>query len=634
MAGEQAVAEAVAASPLIPQWTEEDFYTDAVYAWLWDRKGENPYRFQILLGKAQKRARELKVNGFMKTWNEYAKMNMADRPVVLGANMTMFPEQPAQLESRDYVCGAEGVCYTGRQGERIEVIAHPLMPIKRIINIDTFEEKVQLAYWRSVKDGWKTLIVGKETVSSAQKIIAISKNGIAVNSENAKEVVRYLSNIENWNYEAMPLQKSTSHLGWLPDGQFVPYAEGIEYDGNSPENQKMFSSFREKGDRSVWMGVAKAARSGPSVPCRLALAGAFAAPLVSKFNALPFIMHFYGESGKGKSVGLMLSASVWADPTVGGSYIQTFQATKVAQEKIASFCCNVPMYLDELQMIADRKLFDDIIYMLCEGSSKSRGTKDGGLQTKQEWSNCILTTGEFPIIKSNSGGGAAARTIEIEYGGVPFFPDSRAVAETLKQHYGFAGREYIDAIRTDENMERLREYQKQAYEELSSHDIHPKQILSASLLLAADWMSDDVVFGDGMRLTVEDVLPYLVTNLQADANARCYSWLNGYIAANPRRFELEDNTGELWGVRSDGVIYIIRSVFDRILNDNGYSPTTFLNWARLHGKIRCEYNGQGSGNNRLTKRKQINGHPATCVALVPDDSPEGSAEVSGDDLPF
>lgn len=628
------------ATSLIPNWTADDFDSEKPYEWLYSRRNGNKFLFQQLLNKTMKAANAVGVNTivFKQYWKAYVEA-MEPKTTILGANTTAFPGQEKVLKGVEelqcgmYQCDENGVCYTGRMGEDIHVISHPIMPIKRIVSIDSGEERLQIAFKRGIGKQWQTLITKADTVASAQKIIGLSNNGIAVNSENAKEVVRFLSDMVSQNYDDLPSQKSTAHLGWLPDGGFVPYADGIEYDAVDPESKRMYDAFTTKGSRDVWMDIAKRARAGKSVPCRIALAGAFAAPLVSKFSALSFIIHFFGTSGMGKSVGLMLSASVWANPHVGDPYVQTFQATKVALEAAAVFSCNAPVYIDESQHIADRKTLDDLIYMLCQGSSKPRGTKEGGLQLKKRWETCIMTSGEAPLVKSNSGGGALARTIDVDFGNVPFFENSRGVAETLKENYGFIGPEYIKVLQEKGVFDALRQIQEMYYKELSAHDIHPKQILSASLLLAADKLADEAIFHDGKALKSDDILPYLVTNQQADANFRCYQWLNGFIASNPKRFETDDNNGELWGIRDDGVIYIIRTVFEKILNDNGYSSTTFLTWAKMHGKIRYENYGEGKGNSRLTKRKQINGHPTTCIAFIPDET-EGFVEVEDEEMPF
>ena len=615
---------------LMPEWKEEDFYESGVYAWLWEHRDDG-FLFQQCLAKTARRAKELKIIGFTRMYNAYVQAMNPKASSVLGINATEFPDQPAQLRCGRYQCDENGIRYEGRMGEEITVCSHPILPVQRIVNIDTNEENLQIAYSRG-RGKWRTLITGRETLASAQKIIGLAKNGVAVNSENAKELVKYITDLESENYDDLPAQNSTSHLGWLPDRDFAPYCKEVVYDGESPEHERMYRAFQECGSYDAWLQIARDARAGESVPARIALAGAFAAPLIQPMGALPFILHFYGTTGMGKSVGTMLSASVWAEPTIGGAYVKTFGGTKVSQELTAAFCCNVPMYIDELQIISDRKSFDDIIYMLCEGSSKGRGAKEGGLQLQKRWNNCIITNGEIPIVQGNSGGGAAVRTIEVNYGGVPFFPDSRAVANALKENYGFAGRRFVDALKDDDTMMALKELQKTYYGKLSG-DIHGKQVLSASILLAADKLADAVIFQDGKSLTVEDIKPYLITNEQADANARCYNWLLGYIGANPARFKTEENNGELWGVIEQNVAYIIRSIFDRIVQSEGYSPGTFLGWAKRNRKIVCEQYGPGAGKNRLTRRKTINGHSLVCVALILDED-NGYVEVDEEGLPF
>lgn len=633
---DQQMTEPKTAVPLMPVWTEDDFYSDAVYEWLWDRRQENPYRFQMMLGLTQKRARELKINGFMKTWNEFVKVNTQRTPTVMGANMTGFPDQPMQMESREYVCDSYGVSYTGRDGGKVDVISHPLLPVKRIINIDTFEEKVQIAYWRSEAEGWKTMIVGSEVISSAQRIIALARNGISVNSENAKEVVRYLSSLRDWNYRELAVQKSASHLGWLPDGQFAPFAKEIEYDGESDEFARLYGGFRPEGDENVWLETVKKVRSGKSVPARIALAASFAAPLVSKLGALSFFVHLWGLQGSGKTVALLLGASVWGNPQIGG-YIKSFSGTKVSMELFSAFCGNLPVFLDELQVISDRKSFDDIIYSLCEGVSKGRGAKDGGLQTSRRWATVFLTTGEMPIVQSNSGGGAAVRTIEVNYGGEPFFEDARGTANVLKTNYGFAGRKFIEALREEGTLDALKEIQKDYYGKLAG-DIQDKQVLSASLLLAADKLADIAVFRDGKALTVEEIKPYLITQEQADVNRRTYKYIVEWAASHQGYFSDDpaENHGTQYGIyeNKDGKdwLCIIRSRLDNIVEEGRFpSANAFLSWAKRNKMIKT------SRFDNFTSQRKIGDKKPSCVVIMlpeDDDHPDGFTEVEDDDLPF
>ena len=68
-----------------------------------------------------------------------------------------------------------------------------------------------------------------------------------------------------------------------------------------------------------------------------------------------------------------------------------------------------------------------MIYQLSEGVGRARGRKQGGLQKTPTWRNCIITTGEFPIISPNSGAGAVNRTIEIDCHAEHLFDDPKLV---------------------------------------------------------------------------------------------------------------------------------------------------------------------------------------------------------------
>ena len=623
--------------PVMPDWTLEDFTkTSAPYEWLYQYK-DNKFILNQLLTNMQMIAKTLKFPGFTNMWRSFVESN-SPSATIMGNLTTVFPKQPVQLQSGKYLCNENGIKYIGRLGEDIEVCSHPIMPIQRIINMDSGEEKMQIAFIRGDynKATWKTLIVGKDITASSQKIISLAKNGIDVNSENSKEMVRYLSAMESLNYTELPSQNSTGHMGWLPDRSFAPYCEDVVYDGESPEFARMYKDIGEHGSEQVWMDLVKSVRAGTSIPARIALAASFAAPLISIMGALPFFVHLWGTQGCGKTVGLMLGASVWGNPTVG-RYIKTFGGTKVSQELYAAFCGNLPIFLDELQVIADRKMYDDTIYMLCEGVSKGRGAKEGGLQLQRRWSTVIMTTGEMPIVQGNSGGGAAVRTIEVNYGGEPLFEDARNVANTLKENYGFAGRKFVELLKDERTIEALKSIQKKYYNILSG-DIQDKQLLSASILLAADKLADLGIFKDGKCLTTDEIKPYLITREQADINVRCYQWLLGYLAGNPRRFDSADvSNGEIWGFKENNVTYIIKSAFERILQSEGYSPGAFLTWAKRNRKILVDDYGNGSGNQRLTKRKRINGQTVPCVAVVIDtEEDDGSKyeEVEPEDMPF
>ena len=632
---------------LVPAWTEDDYYTTAPYKWLADIQNQDKFLFINMFRKCGQAAvaAGVPISDFKALWKEYT--DKKEKVVtVIGSNETRFTGQEQffpktkYLQCGVYDCSDDGVTYFGTRREPIDVISHPLLPIKRIVDVESNAEMLQIAYSRmdsAGKNRWRKTIVSRDVLASAQKIIALAKNGVGVNSENAKEVVKYISCLESLNYTSLEEQRSCSHMGWLPDGQFAPFAEDIVYGGDNDEFQRLYNNFHEQGNEQKWLELAKQVRSGDSIPARIALAASFAAPLISVFGALSFFVHFWGQQGTGKTVALMLAASVWGKPDLGG-YIKSFSGTKNSQEINAAFCCNLPIFLDELQVISDRRIFDEIIYMLCEGFSKGRGSKDGGLQAQRRWSTVIMSTGEMPIVQSNSGGGAAVRTIEVEYGGQPFFQNAPAAADTLKKNYGFAGRKFIEALKDQATMDALIGF-KNMFSEQMDKDVEGKQVISASILLAADALADAVIFHDGKSLKVKDIKDYLVTKTKADVNARCYQYLIGWVASNQARFssDREENNGQQWGIAETDnetgkeIVYIIRDNFERALRDGGYSPGAFLSWAKQKKLLKTK---RFDSN---TIQKTIGTARPLCVAVFmpPDDEANGMIDVTGDDpLPF
>ena len=128
-----------------------------------------------------------------------------------------------------------------------------------------------------------------------------------------------------------------------------------------------------------------------------------------------------------------------------------------------------------------------------------------------------------------------------------------------------------------------------------------------------------------------------------DVNLRCYQWLIGFCAANPRRFDGEDQTnGELWGKYEDGYVYINKTVFDDIVKNKGFSPGAFLDWARRKDLLKCQYYGMGNKNNRPTWPVWVNKKQVPHVVLkLPSEEEQSEREeyqkyasVNDPDMPF
>lgn len=589
----------------VPEYTAEQYYNSTEpYEWLYSHK-QNKFLMKQLLQKMKANAGAVGVRCFVALFDAYCEMQAQQSGIILD-NSTEFEGQELELFSGEYICNNLGITTLDRLGYEQVVCMHPIMPIQRLVNIDNGEERLKIAY----KKGkfWRSLIAEKSVLASSNSILQLAANGILVNSENAKALSTYLFEMEQLNYDNIPEQKSVSRLGWVGEG-FSPYVDDLEFDGEN-NFKHIFNSVRSNGDRQRWLDAMLDMRAEKGYG-RIFLASSFASVILEPCGLLPFVTHCWGGTEAGKTVGLMISASVWACPKMG-EYITTFNSTLVGQEMMASFLNSLPMCVDELQIQSSQgiKDFDKIIYQLTEGVGRTRGSKTGGLQKQNTWKCCFITNGEHPISNANSGGGAVNRIIEFECD-QKVYSDLVGICSIINQNYGFAGQEFVEYLQTDGAFERVNALQKEYYRELLKSDSTDKQAASASAILAADHIATELIFKDGNNLTVEDMTNIMTKKKDVDVNQRAYDFVFELIARNPNRFKSNsfgEYNGELWGKKDIDCIYIIKSVFDREMKNEGFNSTAFLAWAK-----RMDY--LITDGNRRTKNARIEGNLTSCVCI-------------------
>lgn len=596
----------------IPAYTRDDYLTSTEpFEYLYAHK-ENKFELKQLLGRMSAQAQTVGVRNLAALFKAY--LETVSGSVAPGFNRTDFTGQALELDCGGWTATDTGIYGTDKMGFEVVACYHPIMPVQRLVNVDTREHKVMLAYRLSRR--WDIVIVDRNVISDSRSIIGLSKYGIMVNSETGKALVRYLADVEQLNYDLIPEVSSVGRLGWIEEYGFSPYEEELVFDGEETYRTR-FESIQEHGSREAWLDCARAVRSGKTpgnVIARIVLAASFASVLVGPCRCLPFFVHLWGGSETGKSLSLVLAASVWANPEIG-VYIQTFNATEVGKELGAAFCNSLPLIIDELQLVKDnRKDFDRMIYQLSEGVGRARGRKQGGLQKTPTWRNCVITTGEFPIISANSGEGAVNRTIEVDCHDTKLFDEPKKTATSLYANYGFAGREFVDHLMEDGVIERVQKLQEDLQKAIKTSDTMDKQTASAALILAADRLSEEWIFQDGVLLQPDDIRPYLVSKETVNQNARALQYLYDFININQSRFSpgADAHQGEVWGDLDDDYAYIIRSKFDQILQDEGYNASAFLGWAKNNNLILPGKDG------KMTRTKRINGRVSRCIWLKMD----------------
>ncbi len=590
------------------EWTfeKEDFLTPAPYEALYKFHKE-PFVHATKMAELSAYAERMKFRGFKAMYKRYVESLKVQSGTVYIDNVTSFTGQPMELNAGDWEAEDTGIFKKNGFNDEM-ACPHPIMPIERLVNIDTGEEKLKLAFRKGAI--WRKIIVSKIVLANSNKVTELAGSGIAVTSQTARAFVSYISDLENLNYDIIPERKSIGRCGYIADEGFSPFVEGLIFDGDA-NFKGMFEAIRSRGSVEKWLETAKEVR-GMSLTARILLAASFASPLLEPLNCLPFFVHLWGvDSGTGKTVALMVAASVWGDPTIG-SFVKTFDGTTVGLEKTAAFLNNLPLFLDELQLAKDlkgRTNFD--VYKLAQGVGRTRGNRSGGVDLTPTWRNCILTTGESPLTGQAAGAGAVNRVLDIECRSAQaVIRDGMRISSIIKRNYGFAGRIFVEELYQPGVLEQVTERYRQLFQQLNDMDTTEKQAMAAAAIILADELACRWIFqGTERPLTIEQISEFLASRAAVSAGDRGYQYLCDWVTQHSNQLVGRSDTVEVLGALDGNRAYIIRSVFERILQDAGYSTAAMISYLKQEHLLET----RGRAN---TKGKRINGLPTECFCLI------------------
>jgi putative DNA primase/helicase len=599
----------------INSMTAESILADEVFIELMEEEDEI-YKAKLLLTLTD-RAQALGVKTkFIKLVAAYKKEKTKFDKQQTPANLERMTDFGSDIEMRcgNWIADNNGIRTFGPFGGEILACYHPILPTQRLVNAQTGKEKMKMIFKKGHQ--WKEIITDKGTIASANRIVGLADYGVSVTSENARNLVRYLSDIENYNMDRIDIQVSTSKLGWI-QGEFMPYGKSVIFD-SEVRFKETFEAVREEGSCEVWMELVKKIRKADRLEPKIYLVGSLASALIEPLNALPFVLNLWGDTGKGKTVAIMLAASVWANPG-GNEYVTDPKSTVTALELRLDFLNNLPMLIDDMAQLKDRYSgdFSELVYMLCSGKGKDRANATLGLNKSTTWRNVILTNGEHSLVTETMQGGAVNRIIDVGMDDGYLFDNGNQVVEIIKANYGFAGRMFIDAIELI-GIERIKEIQRDFLKRINYRaeelgiEKEEKQTLPMSILLTADKIAADYIFEDYEYLDFNTCVDLLKNKGEVSENERAYEFILSEVAINMNKFKPDSFTGEykgdIWGAVEEGYLIIINNAFNKICERGNFSSKSFLAWASKQGLIDCQ-----SGKN--TKTKRINGSVSRCVYL-------------------
>lgn len=559
-------------------------------------------------------------------------------------NKTAFTGQPVELECGQWRANDLGVTMQRFDNKGMPVIinacTHPILPMEILKNVDTGDERIRLAYFKY--GTWNQVTVGRDVCADNNSIVKVlSKIGIEVTTENAKSLVKYISDCVGYNPAKLSPKRSINRLGWAGN-EFMPYAQDIVYDGDERFNA-VFKNIRQEGSFDAWKDHCSVLRKNKIV--RMAFAASAASPLLSLVNALPFVFHIWsGDSGTCKTVAVMAAMSIWGDPKMGG-LLKTMDNTQYFYMESAAFLRSIPFAGDELQTVKDRWTtnYDKLIYRLTEGIMRGQGKASGGVKETMTWCNSFLFTGEEPITKQNSRAGSKNRVIEIEIES-KLLEDGNYSVSVLEENHGFAGKMLVDYLRGTETR-KLKEEYKRLFDSMCKLDTTEKQAMAMSCILVADRILTELIFTDEIPLTIADVKEYLRSANEVDVAERSYQAVLNWIAKNPVRFQNPNGTdslnkGEVWGRIDEDeehpekppVAVINKDVLCEFLEKTGFDyAAVSKKWAE---KNRLVKNTQG----KFVHQTKVNGIKASYlkINMEPDADEDGFTAVDNDQirLPF
>ena len=485
-----------------------------------------------------------------------------------------------------------------KEVKQIHATSTPIAPAAFLESHDSGMHKVELHYLRN--NIQRSIICERETIASKTKILLLANHGINVTSNDAAELVRYLSDIERLNQLTIPSYKSISRMGWV-GSQFVPYDSNIKFDGEE-ENRALFQAVAKSGDYDAWVKFMGPLRK--NLHLRLMMAASFASPIIERVNALPFVFHLWGKTGKGKTVALMVAMSIWGDPR-GGKLTRTMNMTNAAMMSTAAFLNNLPFAGDELQTIKESHgSYDKLIMQITEGIERGRMQYSKNLAVRS-WNCSFLFTGEEPCTNSRSGGGTKNRVFEVNFSDA-IVENGAEVVRFISKHHGHAGKKFIEYV-SGKNLSS--DYDSLVAEIMDTCDTTDKQAAVAALILLADRLACDCIFIDEDYLSVYDIAEFMKRDSEVSTSKRAYDYIIGWLAKNGDKFSGNGMYKETWGAVQGQSAFVIDTILNDALEEGNFSfDAVKSDWADS-GWLR-KY------RNKFKKRKGINGTLPYCVEIV------------------
>lgn len=329
------------------------------------------------------------------------------------------------------------------KGKTINVSKCPVIIAGKTKSVDENKFKLILQLW--TREGKRRILppYPASTIFNAKKIVDVADFGLSVSTLDAALLTDYLNafNVENESF--IPQTCTVPRCGWhtindkdiFVDPRIVSTItdDGITYPLVADSQSNFAKTLIAHGTLENWKKAYDLAK--PSLVARFIVAAAVAPPLLKILGERNFLLYIYTKTRAGKTTALHLGASAVGNKKM----IRSFDSTKNGLIGAAADVNDYAFLVDEKQ-VADNRIaeqFTLIVYALANGIGRLKLNKDSTVRDTADWRTIPIMTGETPLLKDSSIGGAFTRILQVLAPKVILDADTcKQIRDIIADNYG------------------------------------------------------------------------------------------------------------------------------------------------------------------------------------------------------
>ena len=281
----------------------------------------------------------------------------------------------------------------------------PMVIVGRSIDIDSKVELLELA-WKD--ENWHKEVVERDVAMNTRKLIDLSLRGCPVHSMNCGEVVLFVADFETENKDLLPKSLITSRLGWqkykgdrayLAGGKLLTSGssglKGLSFKASSDGDRQVYESIHQEGSLEGWVRTVSPIKDYPVL--KAVLYSGCLSVLQEPLGASNFGIELFRRSSEGKTTGARAATSEWGGPDekVDGSFMNTWDTTRVGAERGFAIRNGMPTVFDDTKRAKNPLIIAEVIYLMASGRGRMRANPQSLAPTKS-FTSVLISTGEVP----------------------------------------------------------------------------------------------------------------------------------------------------------------------------------------------------------------------------------------------